>query len=126
MVEAILVETQGYKDKEKKGVGRPISTTTKITALIKARIAERLYAKIDPVIDAMIETASGRTKLTTLVTDEKGNERITVQDTIPNSAAARLLLEHTVGKPKDTIEHKGAIGIVAMIKSLEGKQSPDG
>lgn len=107
------------------GSGRPISTSTKLSGLIKARMLEKLYAKIDPVIDAQIEAAAGRIKLTNLTTDASGRESISISEQAPSTPAAKLLFENTIGKPKDTIEHKGGMGIVHLIKTLEAGNPTD-
>lgn len=100
-------------------VGRKVSTTTKFTQLIKTRMAEKLYARLDPILDAQIETAIGNWKTTRTMIDVKGNESTVIDEIAPSHQSAKLLLEYILPKPEQKIQHSGGIGIVHLIKNLE-------
>jgi hypothetical protein len=94
--------------------GRPIATKTLITQKIRERIAQSVAEKLDPILDGLINAAIGN--ITLEKTDSRG--KVYYTDVPPDTNAARLLLEHTIGRPKETIQHQGALGIVALIQSL--------
>jgi hypothetical protein len=100
---------------EKAKRGRPVATKTLLTQMMRERIAQKIAEKLDPIIDAQISAAIGNLVLTR--TDFKG--RKSVSELAPDTNAARLLFEHSIGKPKETIQYQGAIGIVALVAQLE-------
>jgi len=101
------------RENGKKG-GRPISSKTLIAQKIKERIAEKLYAKIDPLIDAQIESAIG---VTLLKKDSKGLAYYLQE--APSTPAAKMLLDHVIGKAQESVTHTGEIkGLVSLITEL--------
>lgn len=104
---------------KREGAGRPVTTTHKITHLLKQRMTEKLWARIDPILDAHIETAIGNWKVTKTMTDIKGNISTVEEEVAPSHQSAKLLLEYVLPKPEQKIEHSGGIGIVHLIKNLE-------
>lgn len=101
--------------------GAPVKASTLIARRIKDRITEKLNAQIDPIIDAQIEASIGRMKLNRLDIDRYGNVSSSTSETAPSFQSAKLLLEYSIGKPKESLEIKGQVGIVHLIKSLESK-----
>jgi len=82
---------------QKRKVGRPIATKTLLTQLIRERIVQKVAEYLDPIIDAQVQAAIKES----------------------NTNAARFLIEHSVGKPKETVEHQGGMGLVALVAELE-------
>ncbi|MFA6404603.1 MAG: hypothetical protein WCW03_01220 [Candidatus Paceibacterota bacterium] len=74
------MENRGGK---REGAGRPLATKTLLTQRINEEITKRVHEQIGPMIDAQIKT----------VLAEKSN-----------TSAFKMLLEYSVGKPKETIE----------------------
>ena len=114
---AKMPTTKGLEVKSKRG--RPLATKTLITQKVRERIAARVAEQIDPILDGLINAAIGKIALEK--TDTKG--RVYYTDVPPDTNAARLLLEHSIGKPKETIQHQGAIGVLALVQSLERDDS---
>ena len=88
---------------EKAKRGRPIATKTLITQKVRERIAQKIAEHLDPMIDAQIQLATKQA----------------------NTNAFRFLLEHSIGKPKETIEHQGQMGIVSLVARLEKEGRTD-
>lgn len=92
-----------------------MASKTLITQMIRERMVQKIVEKLDPILDAQIQAAIGSLKLTR--TDFQGRQSIS--ELAPDTNAARLLFEHTIGKPKETIQHQGGIGIVELVAQLE-------
>ena len=81
----------------KKG-GRPVSSKTLIAQQIKGRIAQKLYERMEPIIDAMLDKAEG-VLLEVSTQDGKTYQK----GHLPDSVAFRTILEHVLGKPQTNI-----------------------
>lgn len=105
------------------------ATITKPVKGLKRTIQERLRSKMADVVarrsvelfEAQMDAAIGKVVLEK--TNEKGET--SYMTTMPDTQAAKLLLEYTIGKPVEKIEHSGAIGIVALVKQLEGNHDSE-
>jgi hypothetical protein len=84
----------------KKG-GRPIASKTLIAQKIKERMAEKLYERMDPIIDAMLDKAEG---VLLEVSTEGG--KTYQRGHLPDSVAFKTLLEHVLGRPNQFVEVK--------------------
>ena len=104
----------------KKG-GRPVASKTLITQKIRERIVEKLYERIDPLIDAQLNSAIG---VILKKTDNKGLHHYLEE--APSTSAARFLVEQVLGRPKESIEHSGgAKGLIALVTSLQESDPKD-
>jgi len=99
--------------------GRPVASKTIITQMMRERIAEKLYARINPLIDAQLNSAIG---IMLKKVDSKGMPYYSEES--PNTNAAKFLVEQALGRPKESIEHSGGVkGIVGLISSLNESDS---
>jgi hypothetical protein len=99
--------------------GRPIATKTLVTQMVRTHLVQRIAEEFDPIVDSLIQAAIGGI----LITRTNSSGRKTVSITKPDVSAARLLFEYAIGKPKETIEHHGGTGIVALIAELNGRDN---
>lgn len=85
----------------KKG-GRPLSSKTLIAQKIKERIAEKLYKRLDPIIDAMLDKAEGG-----LLEVSADGGKTYQKGHLPDSLAFKTILEQVVGRPETPINLQG-------------------
>lgn len=108
------------RENGKKG-GRPIASKTLITQKIKERIIEKLYERIDLLIDSQLNSAIG---IILKKVDSKG--LVHYLEEAPSTSAAKFLMEQVLGRPKESIEHSGgAKGLVALVTSLQESDPKD-
>ena len=96
----------------REGAGRPLATKTLLTQRINEEIAKRVHEQIGPMIDAQIRS---------VLADKS------------NTTAFKILLEYSVGKPKETVELESSnlpcenaewrAHVSAMIKKVYGKKT---
>ena len=99
-----------------KGRGnKPKTVRTLAADKIRDKIAQALADNIDEILKAQIDAAKG----ISIQTTEAPNGVTTVYGK-PDIQAAKGLIEQAIGRPKETIEHKGNLGIVGIINQLEG------
>lgn len=115
MVE-IRKKIRGKNGGARKGAGRKVANHTLLASQMKQMMVETLHRRFKPMLEAQIDSAIG-------VTTEKFNRKtgeLYYQEETPNTAAAKFLTEHVIGRPKETIEHSGQIGgIAGLILKLD-------
>ncbi len=95
------------------GAGAPMSPRTLETQKMRELMLKQLKPRAKELFDALIDSAIGLR----VVKEVDGGEEF-VYSKAPDVNAARLLLEHTVGKPKETVQHQGGLSVLALIRSL--------
>jgi len=96
-------------------VYRPKMMHTARAEYIKNHLVERMSEESIEIINAQIEAAKGKS---VQVTDSE-KFGVTTVTGIPNVNAAKLLFEQVLGRPKETHEVKGTVGILNLVMSLE-------
>lgn len=82
---------------------------------IREKFIEMVQSRHEALIEAQIKSALGEVVLWR--TDHEG--KTTTMNTAPDTQAAKFLYENAIGRPKERIEHSGAIGLVALVARLE-------
>jgi hypothetical protein len=100
-----------------KKVRKPKTVRTIQAEYIRNKIAERLSEEALAVINAQIEAAKGTAVLTT-----EGPSGVTTSYGKPDVNAAKSLFEQVLGRPKETVEHKGNVGLLSLITKLENDE----
>jgi hypothetical protein len=92
--------------------------TPKVKTLVEANFREMLANSMSinfpDIITAQVSLAKGFQH-----TKEMPDGTLINKTELPDVQAAKLLFEYTMEKPKQTIEHKGTVGIVALVAQLE-------
>lgn len=83
--------------------GRKNDSTLEIEEA-RVLLREMVFQELKPIAEAQIELAKG------LWYEDAMHGRVYQQK--PDKGAAELLLAHSVGKPKETLEHQGEIHII--------------
>jgi hypothetical protein len=104
----ILPDKSGFK------IGRPTSTATLRTQKIREFMLKRFEKDAVEVYDALYRSAVGIE-----IEDVDKDGETFYYSKAPDVNAARLLLEHTIGKPKEQIEHTGAMSLFHIIQQLK-------
>ena len=89
------------RENGKKG-GRPISSKTLVAQKIKERMAQKLYERMDPIIDAMLDKAEGG-----LLEVSADNGKTYQKGHLPDSVAFKTILEQVVGRPETPVNLQG-------------------
>ena len=95
------------------GAGAPISSRTLEAQKIRELMLKHLEPRAKELFDSLIESAVGLH-----VDKETVGRKGFVYSKTPNVAAARLLLEYTLGKPKEQDEHIGNLSLFQLIAGL--------
>jgi hypothetical protein len=74
---------------------------------------KRLEPRARELFDALMDAAVG-----VRATTESGGEKF-VYSKAPDVGAARLLLEYTLGKPKEQVEHTGGMSLFHIVSLLQ-------
>ena len=96
------------------GAGAPISSRTLETQKMRELMIKSLKPRAKEMFNSLIESAIG-----VRVIKEDSNGEEFVYSKAPDVGAARLLLEYTLGKPKDQVEHIGGMSLFHIVSSLE-------
>lgn len=94
--------------------GRPPSVKTMVDNELKEVMLAVVQPRFKEIIEAQVEAAVGFKK-TVL---SKSGEVVVTQEN-PDVQAARLVLEYTMEKPKQTLEHQGSVNLIALVAQLE-------
>lgn len=96
------------------GAGAPIASRTLETQQMRELMLKRLKPRVKELFDALFDSAIGVS-----ITKESGGGEEFVYSKAPDVGAARLLLEYTLGKPKEQVEHAGSMSLFHIVSSLE-------
>lgn len=105
---------------QQKKYRKPKTTRTLQAEYIRNKIAERLAQEIEPILEAQIQAAKG----TSIQITETPQGVSTVTGRV-DVTAAKSLFEQVLGRPKETVEHKGNVGLVSLISKLENNEEED-
>lgn len=95
-------------------IGKPRTLKKMVVEEIRHAIAVTVAKRSSQMIEAQMDVAIG---ITSERHDAKTGELYYVEQG-PNVAAARLLLEYTVGKPIEKKDVRVAVGIVDLVNQL--------
>lgn len=95
--------------------GKKPVLSSKYVQRMRQLMARKLDKELDEILTAQIDLAKG---VATSEKVTKDGDVVEVRES-PDTNAARLLFEFTLGKPKETIQHTGGIGILHLVKQLE-------
>lgn len=87
--------------------GRPKAGRTALVEKMREALVKRVHGGINKILDAQLDAATG------LYYEEigvGGKKRIYQRE--PDQQAAKLLIEQTIGKPKEQVEHSGNVTLI--------------
>lgn len=99
---------------------KPKTVRTIQAEYIRNKIAERLSEEALDIINAQIEAAKG-----TAVQITDGPQGTTTVTGRVDVNAAKSLFEQVLGRPKETVEHKGNVGLLSLISKLEDNEDDE-
>jgi hypothetical protein len=97
------------------GAGAPVSSRTLETQRMREMMLKRLKPRVKELFDALMDSAIGLR----VTKEADGGDKEFVYSKAPDVGAAKLLLEYTLGKPKEQIEHAGGMSLFHLVSSLE-------
>lgn len=109
-------QKNGTWDPKKKT--KPKSMRTLHAEIIREKIAQFTASKIDNILQAMEQSATGNTIVWQDTKDGRFERSLP-----PSVEAAKLFIEHTSGKPTQPVEMKAVVGIVDLVKQLESNDT---
>ena len=83
----------------REGAGRPVSKSTLIAQKIKEIMAVELNKRFKPILEAQLDSAQG---IQTEHYDRKTN-KLYYQEREPNTNAFKHLVDHVIGRPKESL-----------------------
>ncbi len=82
--------------------GRPVSSTNLQSQEIRRRLVERFEKDADELYEAQVQLAKG---LFVAITDPATGEVIKIAKKAPSTEAYRILLNQSIGMPKQHVDH---------------------
>src|SRR3990167_7317966 len=105
------------EEKQKtKAVGRPkgsVSSTTLQSQRMREELEKRVRKELKPILRAQIDAAKGLAIEKQIKIGNKIVPRYYIEK--PDIAAGKYLVEQSIGRPKEQIEHSGEIRTFAQI-----------
>ena len=105
------------EEKQKtKAVGRPkgsVSSTTLQSQRMREELVKRVRKELKPILRAQIDAAKGLAIEKQIKIGNKIVPRYYIEK--PDIAAGKYLVEQSIGRPKEQIEHSGEIRTFAQI-----------
>lgn len=107
------------------GSGRPkgaVSTATRLQMEMKEALVKYVHENFTPFLEAQGDLALGSLLADHPVFDENTGKMVKakIYKDKPDGSSLRYLMDQTVGKAKETIEHTGEVrGIIQIVRELE-------
>lgn len=104
--------------------GRPkgsVNTSTRIGIQMRELLAKRVRREFKPILDAQIDLAKG-ILVKKKVTLPNGKTYDSYYEKKPEHEPAKYLVDQTIGKPKEIVEHSGEVkSIVEIVSELDSQ-----